>query len=108
MPTIQKPILEPINDRNSRISLTTDAGHLSLPHRPPLIFSPVCAGSIMKMFIQPSQVFLCRDFVDFLKSINGLSKIVEKDLELSSMSVTLFGFCNKAKDKLKILCCCIH
>jgi hypothetical protein len=31
VPTIQKPILEPINDSNSRISLTTDAGHLSLP-----------------------------------------------------------------------------
>jgi transposase len=57
----------------------------------------------MKMFIQPSQVFLCRDFVDFRKSINGLSQIVEEDLGLSSMSGALFVFCNKAKDKLKIL-----
>jgi hypothetical protein len=31
VPTIQMPILEPINDSNSRISLTTDAGNLSLP-----------------------------------------------------------------------------
>jgi hypothetical protein len=31
LPTIQKPILEPINDSSSRISLTTDAGQLSLP-----------------------------------------------------------------------------
>jgi hypothetical protein len=31
VPTIQKPILEPINDSNIRISLTTDAGHLSFP-----------------------------------------------------------------------------
>lgn len=31
VPVIQEPILEPINDSNSRISLTTDAGHLSLP-----------------------------------------------------------------------------
>jgi hypothetical protein len=39
--TIQKPILEPINDSNSRISLTTDAGHLSLPASviPPLLTS---------------------------------------------------------------------
>ena len=57
----------------------------------------------MKMFIQPSQVFLSRNFVDFRKSINGLSQIVEEDLELSSMSGALFIFCNKAKDKLKIL-----
>lgn len=57
----------------------------------------------MKMFIQPSQVFLSRDFVDFRKSINGLSQIVEEDIGLSSMSGALFIFCNKAKDKLKIL-----
>ena len=31
VPAIQKPILKPINDSNHRISLTTDAGHLSLP-----------------------------------------------------------------------------
>jgi hypothetical protein len=29
--TIQKSILEPINDNNFKISLITDAGHLSLP-----------------------------------------------------------------------------
>ncbi len=57
----------------------------------------------MRMFIQSSQVFLYYDFVDFRKSINGLSQIVEEDLELSSMSGALFVFCNKAKDKLKIL-----
>jgi len=57
------------------------------------------------MFIQPSQIFLCRDFVDFRKSINGLSQIVEEELQFSAMSGALFVFCNKAKakDKLKIL-----
>jgi len=30
-PAIQEPTQEAINDSNSRISLTTDAGHLSLP-----------------------------------------------------------------------------
>lgn len=30
-PVIQKPTPKPIDDSNSRISLTTDAGHLSLP-----------------------------------------------------------------------------
>lgn len=57
----------------------------------------------MRMFVQPSQIFLCYGFVDFRKSINGLSLIVEEDLELSSISGALFIFCNKAKDKLKIL-----
>lgn len=33
------------------------------------------------MFVRPSQVFLCHDFVDFRKSINGLSQIVEEDSE---------------------------
>jgi hypothetical protein len=55
------------------------------------------------MFLRLSQVFLCRDFVDFRKSINGLSQIVKENLELSSMSGALFVFCNKAKDKLNIL-----
>lgn len=31
VPTIQKPIFELINGSNSRISLVTDAGRLSLP-----------------------------------------------------------------------------
>lgn len=31
VPAIQKPALELVNDSNSRISLTTDAGLLSLP-----------------------------------------------------------------------------
>jgi hypothetical protein len=57
----------------------------------------------MRMFLQPSQVFLCHDFVDFRKSIDGLNQIVEENLELSSTIDALFVFCNKTKDKLKIL-----
>ena len=57
----------------------------------------------MKMFVQPSHIYLHRQFVDFRKSINGLSVIIESEMKLPAMSGALFIFCNKAKDKLKIL-----
>jgi transposase len=57
----------------------------------------------MTLFAEPSQVYLHRDFVDFRKSINGLAAIVETDMALPLMSGALFVFCNKGKDKLKIL-----
>lgn len=57
----------------------------------------------MKMFAQTPDVFLHRDVVDFRKSINGLVGIVEDELEHDAYTGTLFVFCNKAKDKLKIL-----
>ena len=57
----------------------------------------------MKMFVEPSSIYIHRPFVDFRKSINGLSVIVEASMELPAMSGALFIFCNKAKDKLKIL-----
>jgi transposase len=57
----------------------------------------------MKMFVSPPRIYLHRQFVDFRKSINGLSVIVESEMDLPIMSGGLFIFCNKAKDKLKIL-----
>jgi transposase len=57
----------------------------------------------MKMFVAPPRVYLHRQFVDFRKSINGLSVIIGSELELPAMSGALFIFCNKARDKLKIL-----
>lgn len=55
----------------------------------------------MKMFVEPKAVYLHRDFVDFRKAINGLAAMVEDELPL--MSGALFVFCNKGRDKLKIL-----
>jgi transposase len=49
------------------------------------------------------RIYLHRQLIDFRKSINGLSVIVESELELPVMSGALFIFCNRAKDKLKIL-----
>ena len=57
----------------------------------------------MKMFVQPPEIYLHRQFVDFRKSINGLAMIVDAELDLPVMSGALFIFCNKAKDKLRLL-----
>jgi transposase len=57
----------------------------------------------MRMFSGVPKVFLYRDFVDFRKSINGLSLIVEQQMVLSPLTGSVFVFCNKGKDKLKVL-----
>jgi len=57
----------------------------------------------MKMFQEVDTVYLHRDPVDFRKSINGLSIIVEAEMALSPLSGALFVFCNKKRDKLKLL-----
>lgn len=57
----------------------------------------------MKMFVNTPTVYLCADFVDFRKSINGLAALVDAELELPVLSGALFVFCNKARDKLKLL-----
>ena len=43
----------------------------------------------MKMFVELDQVFLYRDFVDFRKSINGLTEIVELELCRDAYSTTV-------------------
>ena len=57
----------------------------------------------MKMFIEPSDIYMHIEAVDFRKSINGLVVVVEQQLELSPLSDALFVFSNKKRDKLKIL-----
>jgi transposase len=53
--------------------------------------------------ISPTQVYLVTGFTDMRKSINGLSIIVCDQLELDPLSKAWFVFCNKQRDKLKIL-----
>ena len=57
----------------------------------------------MKMFVEPSDIYMHLEAVDFRKSINGLVVVVEQQLELSPLSGALFVFSNKKRDKLKIL-----
>jgi transposase len=45
----------------------------------------------MRMFVDPAQIYLHLDTVDFRKSINGLIVVVEQPLELSPfMDALLF------------------
>jgi len=46
---------------------------------------------------------LYRDPVDFRKAINGLSVIVQEQMSLSPFDRSLFVFCNKRRNQLKVL-----
>lgn len=48
-------------------------------------------------------VYLCRDSIDFRKGINGLAVLVEEALQHDPFSEQLFVFCNRKRDKIKIL-----
>jgi transposase len=48
-------------------------------------------------------IYLYRDHVDFRKSIDGLSVIVEQELGLNLFGRHLFLFCDRRKRKLKVL-----
>lgn len=48
-------------------------------------------------------VYLYRGVVDMRKSINGLSALVEQDMALSPFDPAVFVFCNRQRDKIKLL-----
>ena len=50
-----------------------------------------------------NQVYLATGFTDMRKSINGLSLLVSEQLVQDPFSGSVFVFCNRARDKLKIL-----
>ncbi|WP_275353407.1 IS66 family insertion sequence element accessory protein TnpB [Xenorhabdus bovienii] len=45
------------------------------------------------MFVDVPDVYLCRPFIDFRKSINGLAVWVELEMQLSPTQIALFLFC---------------
>jgi len=49
------------------------------------------------------QVYLCREPIDFRKSINGLSVLVERELGLNPFAAALYVFTNRQRNKLKVL-----
>ncbi len=50
-----------------------------------------------------SKIYLYRDCVDMRKAINGLSQIVQDEMKLDPFTKTLFIFCGRRKDRIKIL-----
>ena len=50
-----------------------------------------------------NKVYLSCGHVDMRKSINGLAAIVQGTFNLNPFDGTLFVFCNKNKDKIKVL-----
>ena len=49
------------------------------------------------------EVYLYRGVVDMRKSIDGLAAIVEQELGVSPFTAALFVFCNRRRDKIKVL-----
>jgi transposase len=49
------------------------------------------------------QVYLAAESTDMRKSIDGLAAIVQMSFLLDPFSTSLFVFCNKSRNKLKIL-----
>ena len=57
----------------------------------------------MKWFNDVPAVYLHREPVDFRKAINGLVVIIESQMGLSPYADALFIFCNRGRDKLKVI-----
>ena len=57
----------------------------------------------MKSIAEFDNIYICREFVDFRKSINGLSAIVAADLSLDLKKSSLFIFTNKRRTHMKML-----
>jgi len=52
---------------------------------------------------QIEQIYLCREPIDFRKSIDGLSVLVEQALELNPFGSALYVFTNRQRNKIKAL-----
>lgn len=50
-----------------------------------------------------AQVYLYTGVVDMRKSIDGLALLVEGAMDLNPMLPALFVFCNRSRDKIKML-----
>jgi len=48
-------------------------------------------------------IYLHREPVDFRKAVNGLSSLIEGELLMNPFDDCLYVFCNRSRDKLKVL-----
>lgn len=55
------------------------------------------------MLPMPERILLACGATDLRKSIDGLAALVQESLGVSPFSPTLFVFCNRDRDKLKML-----
>ena len=58
---------------------------------------------MIRRFNRRQPVYLCTNFTDMRKSINGLAAIVQGSFELDPYCGALFVFCNRQRDKIKVL-----
>lgn len=57
----------------------------------------------IRRFPAKTVVYLSCDHIDMRKSINGLAAVVQGTFELDPFQGALFVFCNKDKNKIKVL-----
>lgn len=57
----------------------------------------------MNWFGDLPRIYLHRAPVDFRKAVNGLSEVVAQELSMNPFDESLYVFCNRGRDKLKIL-----
>ncbi|MDO8693305.1 MAG: IS66 family insertion sequence element accessory protein TnpB [Sheuella sp.] len=59
--------------------------------------------ALMHPGCQIDHVYLCRKPVDFRKSIDGLSVLIEQELSLSPFASTIYVFINRGHNRIKVL-----
>jgi transposase len=57
----------------------------------------------MNWFNDLPRIYLHRAPVDFRKAVNGLSEVITQELSMNPFDESLYVFCNRGRDKLKIL-----
>ncbi|ASV84935.1 putative transposase [Ochrobactrum quorumnocens] len=57
----------------------------------------------MFSFASEVQVYLHRDPIDFRAGINSLAVLVQEEMELDPFALAIFAFCNRRRDRMKIL-----
>lgn len=57
----------------------------------------------MNWFSDLPTIYLHRAPVDFRKAVNGLCEVVQTELSMNPFDENLYVFCNRGRDKLKVL-----